>query len=343
MIGAAEHGRYGYTEIFDDFLQAAVSWQTKCHEWTPMVSQAVFFPRIILAVGTIVAKLLPTQPKLVTLTPAYDPILEVFRENGAKIEFVPLANQGDRYEIDMGQLAITLADADVFLLTNPHNPTGKVFSSNELAELGKLIDSHPNLMVLSDDIHADFVWDEHRYEPLARYAPASWESGRLIQFTSPGKTFAMAGAEAAVAFTGSDELKIRLEHAKRQMGIHNPNYFAVPAAIAAWGEESDWLTQIKAAVRNNLDYSQERLNQIPGFKVLPTEGTFLQWVDGTEAGFNIEKQQQVMELTNVLFSMGFGFGNFANFFRLNAAIEPKIYREAIERLLIEIPRVISAK
>ncbi|WP_083563615.1 aminotransferase class I/II-fold pyridoxal phosphate-dependent enzyme [Boudabousia liubingyangii] len=329
---AVEDGRYSYTELFPDFYEAARNWQQQHHDWTPEADLAVFFPRIILAVAALAKYELGEGAKVVTYTPAYEPIVEVLEANGCEMEYLPLEpGEGDVYPLDFETLEAALRDADAFLLTNPHNPTGKVFNQAELEGIARVVANCPQVLVLCDDIHADFVWDQNRYQPLAKVAPELFVAGRIIQFQSPGKTFSLAGAEAAVAFTGNAQIKARLEQIKRASGIHNPNYFAIPAAIAAWTQGSPWLAHIKALIRNNLEQGAEVLNAVPGVHTYVPQGTFLQWVHvpgyETEADF-----QKLSRAAGIRFSNGLGFGDHPGYLRLNAAISPEVYLPAIERL-----------
>ena len=203
VTAAARHGTYGYTEVFDDFRRAAVLWQRERHGWAPEPDCVRFFPRVVQCVSALLNVVLPdrraARPVVVTLDPAYGPLLEVAERSGAEIRRVPLLLDdfpASPARIDIPALERALDGADLFLLCNPHNPTGRIWTAEELGAVADAV-LPTGVLVLSDDIHADFQRPGRtRYAPIASTRPALWESGRLIQCASPGKTFTIAGLEA---------------------------------------------------------------------------------------------------------------------------------------------------
>ncbi|PID97693.1 MAG: aminotransferase, partial [Actinomycetales bacterium] len=267
VTSAAKHGSYGYTEVFDDFYQAAVSWQRHRHQWHVDAVDVHFFPRIVQCVAALVNDILPgrllRKPVVVSLVPAYGPILEVVELSGAELIRIPIKAKVTDGEIshsfDPIELDAALSRADLLIWCNPHNPTGRVWTTQELTTIAESAVQH-NVLVLSDDIHADFTRiDRTPYTPLALAYPQLWDNEQLIQCASPGKTFTTAGLEASAVFAPG-QLGTDLEKAKRKAGLHNPNYFAIPATIAAWNQGSDWVDALQKYIEANLQLALKILH-----------------------------------------------------------------------------------
>lgn len=339
VVEAALHGTYGYTEVFDDFRDAAARWQHLRHGWDVSPDDVHFFPRIVQVVRALLTDVLPTRighttPVVVSTTPAYGPILEVVRRCGAELRLVPLAPDAEgtwRFEAD--DLDRALDGAHLLLWCNPHNPTGRVWSEDELATIARLA-AHHDVIVLDDDIHADFTRPGRTpYVPTALAAPDLWDSGRLIQCTSPGKTFSIAGLESS-AILVADELGAELETAKRRAGLHNPNYFAIPATIAAWTRGEAWVDALQLRLDTNLTRTVTHLREaLPTAKVTDPEGTYLVWVDAREILTHPDQLSEACRAARVAVTPGDDFGEeWDGYFRLNTALPPAELDEALHRL-----------
>ncbi|MDY5152848.1 cystathione beta-lyase [Actinobaculum suis] len=330
---AAAHGIYGYTEVFDDFRLAAAGWFARHHEWEFAPESVVFMPRVV----ELVAMIATTRgvQKTVTLSPAYDPILEVLEKQGVHISeslMLPPANSCE-WRIDFADLERRLDGADLFILTNPHNPTGRAFTQKELENLAELLRKH-NCLVISDDIHCDLLRQGAQYNPLAKVAPDLAATGRLITAVSPGKTFNMAGLEAAAIIVENADLRQELEAGKRAHGFHNPNYFAIPAAIAAWTETDAWLAGLRTYIDTNFAYAIGRINadHAGHWQAATPEATYLLWIHTGPELDTAEKMQVFQAATRVQVSAGSGFGTeWAAYTRLNLAVPRPMLEEAFDR------------
>ena len=322
---AAKLGSYGYTEVFDDFRQSAANWQHRRHGWTPDPHDCVFFPRIVQCVAALVHLIIPHRTgrpaRVVTLTPAYHPFLEVCEYAGASIESVELLDTTSKARIDFEALESAMTRADLFLFTHPHNPSGRVWSQKELEKISAIARAH-DILILSDDIHADFTRSNGvPYLPLARISPDLWQEGRILHCTSPSKTFTIAGLEASAIFARGQIID-ELEKAKRQLGLHNPNYFAIPAAIAAWNYSDQWVDALQDRIDTNIRATRDLLaTELPEAHVTDPEGTYLLWVDARPYAPTAAHLEQACRSSRVLVTPGQEFGtNFEGFFRINTAM-----------------------
>ena len=344
--GACAKGIFGYTEIFDDFRQAAARWQEQRHGWALDPKDIHFFPRIVQCVSALCSIVLPKSlgrpPCVVTLDPAYGPINEVVERAGCELRRVPLDLSGEAPRIPEDSFARAMEGAELLLWCSPHNPTGRVWSEREMDMVASLA-LHGDVLVLSDDIHADFQRPgRNRYQPLAAVAPRLWESGGLIQCMSPGKTFNTAGLEAsAIAVCG--ELGAHLEEAKRLMGLHNPNFFAIPATIAAWTLGEAWVDELRDRIDANLRVAVEYLRRaLPQARVVDPDGTYLVWVDARAYLASSASLGEAVVASRVAVSPGEDFGaSYEGFFRINVALPERDLVRALECLCEAITALAS--
>lgn len=337
ITNACAPGIFGYTEVFDDFREAARGWQERRHGWCPEARDVHFFPRIVQCVSALCTIVLPGElgraPRVVTLDPAYGPIIEVVERAGCELRRVPLDLSEGQVAIPEEAFSEAMRDADLLLWCSPHNPTGRVWTSGELDMVCALALKY-GVTVLSDDIHADFQRPgRSSYRPLAVHSQPLWESGRLIQCSSPGKTFNSAGLESsAIAVRGI--FGARLEEAKRLMGLHNPNFFAIPAAIAAWNESDEWVDRLRERIDANLRLAVAHLRAaLPRARVIDPDGTFLVWVDARAYLASPGLLDKAVSRSRVAVSPGEDFGErYEGFFRINVALPERDLKRALDRL-----------
>ena len=337
IVDACAEGIFGYTEVFDDFREAAARWQDRRHGWEFDPGDVHFFPRIVQCVSALCSIVLPRSlgrpPRVVTLDPAYGPIIEVVERAGCELCRVPLDLSGETPRIPDDLFARAMEGADLLLWCSPHNPTGRMWSEREMDMVASLA-LQGDVLVLSDDIHADFQRPgRNRYRPLAAVAPRLWESGGLIQCASPGKTFNIAGLEAS-AIVVRGVLGERLEEAKRLMGLHNPSFFAIPAAIAAWNEGDEWVDRLRERIDANLRVAVAHLREeLPLARVIDPDGTYLVWVDARSYLPSARLLAEAVARSRVAVSPGEDFGEqYAGFFRINVALPERDLGRALDRL-----------
>ncbi|MDO5746112.1 MAG: aminotransferase class I/II-fold pyridoxal phosphate-dependent enzyme [Actinomycetaceae bacterium] len=333
MKKAAEHGIYGYTEVFDDFSAACSGWLERRHGWSVESQDIIFFPRVIEFIACYVNFIAP-QCKVVTMAPRYSPIMEVIERAGCAITEVDLLQDEQGYTIDFSALEKEFVHADLFLWCSPHNPTGRVWTKEESIAILDLARRY-KVTVISDDVHADFVRTHaaHPYIPLPVLGKDLYEKGHLIVCVSPGKTFNTAGLEVAAICCGNKELGKTIVSAKRRAGLHNPHYFAIPTAIAAWNDSDEWVDALLCQIDERIDQACHELQtHCHNWKVYRPEGTYLLWI---ETPYMSQSDLEAMVAkTQVALSLGEDFGaGYERFFRLNVAVPHKMLTEGLQRLV----------
>ena len=267
---------------------------------------------------------------VVIQTPIYPPFLGAVREMKRRVIESPLRPGERGYRVDLAGLAAAAAGARMILLCNPHNPSGRAFSRTELEGIAAVAEEH-DLVVVSDEIHAELVFSGARHVPFASLSPAA--EARTITLTSASKAFNIAGLRCAVAVFGSDALRRRFLELPRHLrgGL---NLLGIEAMRAAWREGDSWLARVLAYLEANRDFLARFLaEELPDVVHHPPEATYLAWLDCRELGLEPSPQRFFLDRARVALSDGPTFGEPGRgFVRLNFATSRPILAEALERM-----------
>ena len=314
-----EHGVYGYPSEPPELRGVLVDRLKRRFDWPIEPEWLMFLPNVY--VGFHLAAHAVTEPGdgVSIHTPIYFPILFVpknARITGQLIE-LPRATDG-RYEIDFDAFEASLdATSRLFILCNPHNPIGRVYRQDELERIAEVC-ARRNLVICSDEIHADFVYDGAKHVPIASLAPEIAE--RTITLMSPAKSFNVAGIPFAFAIVPNAKLREKMEEA--QMGlVPHPGVFGITAALAAYRDGDAWLDRLVAYLQGNRDAAQAFVaDELPGVSMTPLEGTYLAWLDCRGAGIEGNPHEFFLNEARVATVDGgmFGAGG-KGFVRLNLA------------------------
>lgn len=335
---AARHGIYGYTDPFPPYFEAVRTWLDKAYDWRVEPDWIVFCPRIIQAVSVIIQKFTEIGDQVLIHTPVYQPVAKAVTLNDRILAESPLILTDGRYKIDFVDMERRMREGvKMILLISPHNPVGRVWTREELERMAELCIRYDALIV-SDDIHADFIHEGHEHTVIAKLSEEV--ANRSIICTSPGKTFNLASLEIANIIIPNDELRGRFKHGLLQAGIHNPTFFSVPALEVAYTSCDEWLTELRAYIKNNIAYAKAFIaDHMPELAVIDPEGTYLLWIDCTAVSSH-EKDlvEWIQEKARVSVSFGSSFGpGGEGFIRVNVATPRQILQEGLERLASAYP------
>ncbi|WP_082310734.1 MalY/PatB family protein [Nonomuraea sp. SBT364] len=249
-------------------------------------------------------------------TPAYHPFLGTLESMDRPLRSIPMVPDGDSWRFEVPDLT----GCRVLLLVNPHNPTGRVFTRAELEELAGLAERH-DLLVISDEIHADLVYEPHRHIPFATILP-----GRTVTVTSATKAFNLGGIRCSVAHVGAQQARKALD-AQPEFVFGSPSVFGVEATVAAWRHGDAWLEETRALLDRNRHTIASRLPEGVTYR-LP-EATYLAWL-----GYGRPGMAEVLEReAKVLLSDGAAFGpGGETFARLNFATTEPVVEEILRRI-----------
>jgi len=330
---AVEHGIFGYSEPKDAYYDAVINWFAERFAYRVARQEIIKTPGIVFALAEAVrAYTLPGEAVLIQ-TPVYHPFYEVIRSNGRTLVTNPLHYQDGRYRMDFADFERKIVENAVklFILCNPHNPVGRVWTRDELVTVNELCEQH-NVLILSDEIHCDFVWPGHTHICFGTL------NENAIVATAPSKTFNLAGLQASNLFIKNAELRARLKTEINRSGYSQLNTLGLVACQSAYTKGGAWLEALKSYLVANIQFTRSFLEErLPNIRLVEPEGTYLLWLDFSAYGLTQEElDSRVTKNAKLWLSGGTTFGqDGAGFQRVNIACPRATLAEALERLAQE--------
>lgn len=332
-----DHGIFGYTSVGTDYYDAVINWFATKHGWSISRSQIIYTSGVVPAVSAIIKAMTKPGDKIVTQTPAYNCFFSSIRNNGCELVANELVRDSlsGRYTIDFDALECITADPAVklMILCNPHNPTGRVWTPEELRRVGEIC-LHNGVFVIADEIHCELTFDGHVYTPYASISPELAANSCVC--ISPSKAFNTAGLQIANIVAGTDEIYRRVDRAINDNEVCDVNPFGVAATIAAYNESEDWLKALKQYIWGNYQYVKVQLEaSAPRYILTPLEGTYLAWMSISPSGMTADAFcERLLESTGLMLNPGEMYGRGGEeFVRLNLATQHTRIADATHRLL----------
>lgn len=263
-------------------------------------------------------------------TPVYYPFYDIVRDNGRTLVSNPLVYNKGKYNIDFEDFEqkITSYGVKLFLLCNPHNPVGRVWTREELERMNRICIKH-GVTVISDEIHCDFIWGEHRHTCFGLL------NENAVIATAPSKTFNLAGLQVSNIFVKNEVLRNKLKAEISRSGYSQLNTLGIVACQSAYEKGSEWLEALKAYLAENIRLVQEFLSmRLPKVKLIEPQAMYLLWMDFSEYGHTqTELDRRITEGTKLWLNSGTMFGEEGKGFqRINIACPKSIVIDALERL-----------
>jgi cystathionine beta-lyase len=329
-----EHPILGYTLRTSNFNKSFINWNLKRNQWQLQESWLDFSPGVVSALAVAILALTNENDKIIIQTPVYHPFFDVVEGNGRQLLQNPLKvdAHGD-YQMDFEHLK-TLIDTQtkMIIISNPHNPVGRVWTREELTELGKIALEN-NLIILSDDIHSDFIYKTHKYTPIASISEELAQN--TITITAPSKTFNVAGLATSVVIIPNEKIKAKYNKKLFDMHLFLGNIFGAIAFETAYCQGEDWLEQLLAYLSNNIEFVVDYLQEnIPAIKAKKPDGTFLMWLNFKETGLSHQQiKDKLINEAKLALNDGMSFGKTGEYyFRLNIGTTKQNIAMALEKL-----------
>lgn len=333
LRSVADFGFFGYSSVPDSYFESVTGWMKRRHDWEVSREWIAISPGVVPALNVLVGALTQPGDQVILQTPVYYPFFDVVKRNGREILDNPLKLNGDLYEMDLEDLERKITPrTSMIILCNPHNPVCRVWGTNELKELGRLCLKH-NIVVVSDEIHSDLVYQGYRHIPFMQASDEFREN--LVTCTAASKTFNLPGLQTSSIIISNPGLKKRFTDAMMQRGMPHPAMFGVAATEAAYRYGEEWLEQLLVYLQGNIDFLREYAAvNIPGLKIARPQGTYLMWLDFRECGIQAEKLGGfVREDAKVATQAGLMFGGReAGFERMNIACPRSMLKQALEQI-----------
>lgn len=328
-----DKGIFGYTDLSDRFYENIREWMRQKHQAEASREEIVFCPRINVSSSICVETFTEEMDEVIINTPAYGPLYQAVVKNHRKVVESPLILENGSYKIDFAHLESVVTDkTKMFILCSPHNPVGRVWTREELEEVGAFCKKH-DLLLFVDEIHGDIVAEGVTFTTALTLSETVRE--RLIVATSLTKTFNVPGVIVSYMIVPNEEIRSRIAQTIDRIGMHNPTIFAVAAVEHGYMECEEWYQQMLDYVNENEKFTREFFAEhFPEFEILERQGTYLLWISYEKLGITEEELEKwFLEKANVSVYMGSVFGNQGRgFIRLNIASPRTMLKEAYERM-----------
>ena len=326
-----EQGILGYSYVCEGCKQSIVSWFETRHKWIIDSSTILFHHGVIPIIATVIETFTKPGDQVGMMTPVYPPFFNLPTNQQRQITQVTLCEKDGKYTIDYEALEQSFKDGvKLFILCNPHNPGGIVWTKDDLQRIVELSIQY-NVLILSDEIHADLLMKGYAYTPLLTLPNAS--KAKIITAIAPTKTFNLAGIQAAMMVVPNDDLRTTLEQNAIAHGHTELNVFASAAVQAAYTYGAPWLDELLEYIEINMDYCIQELNSLPGIHVRKPAGTYLMWIDYRNTGLTEEKMMhQLLHVGKLALEPGTKYGEAGRgFLRINVACPFESLQDGIKR------------
>ena len=329
----AEHPVFGYTFIQEDYYEAVISWFKRRHHWTIAREHILYTIGVVPAMSVAIKALTLPGEKVLFLSPDYNCFFSSVKNNGCEVVESVLRFHDDtrRFEVDWEDFEAKCADekCTVFLLCNPHNPTGRVWTREELRQMSDICRRH-QVRIVSDEIHCELIMPGHHFCPMGLIDETA------IILNSPSKSFNIAGLQTANIICTDATTRRRLDRVININEVCDLNPFGPVALIAAYNESENWIDELNKYLWDNYTILCDFIGKnLPQWKVMPLEGTYLVWIDVSSCCDNVEAYcDMILQKCKVWLNPGSMYGSTSGegYLRINLACPKSTLQEALKRL-----------
>lgn len=332
LMNRAKHGVFGYTFRTDSYHEAIVNWLLRRHGWGIEKDWISHAPGVVPALGFLIEAFTEAGDGVIIQPPVYYPFKRVIEAHQRVVVTNPLRLVSGHYEMDFEDLKQKVQGAKMLILSNPHNPVGRVWTKDELTQLGNIcLDA--GVLVVSDEIHSDLIYRGYQHIPFAslgeRFAQYS------VTCLAPSKTFNLAGLQTAYAVLPNSELKERYEKVLAIHSMNSTNVFGAVSLEAAYNYGESWLEELLTYLAGNLEFLTQFLQaRLPEVKVFQPEGTYLVWLDFCALGVEAKALDDLfVREAKVALDEGHLFGEEGNGLeRINIACPRSVLATGLEQI-----------
>lgn len=330
---------YGYTMITDAYYDAVIDWMKRRHDWHIEKDWIVPICGVVPAINASIQAFTNPQDAILIQPPVYFPFKHAIENNGRLCIENPLINDDGRYQIDFENFESQIVSHNVkmFILCNPHNPVGRVWTKEELEKMAEICMKH-HVLIVSDDIHHDFVFQPNKHTPIATISEQA--SNYTITCTAPSKTFNLAGLQASNIVIKNPRLRKAFKEVLENFGIDGINMMGAESCKTAYQFGDTWVDELVDYIQGNMDYAEGYLMKyLPMIKMTHPEGLYLAWIDFRALGFDDEQLKTfLLDQVKVRPNAGDWFGKEGSgFARINFACP----RSQVELFLTQLHKAIS--
>ena len=335
LIERCNHGIFGYSEVKTPYYEVIAKWYRERFAWQTQEKWLVKTPGVVVAIANAIRAFTEEGDSILIQKPVYYPFFLTIEDNKRKVVNNSLVYKDGYYEIDFVDFEEKIVSNNVklFVLCSPHNPVGRVWKKEELLNIGDICLKH-NVIVVADEIHADFVYPGYQHHVFANLKQEYQDI--TITCTAPSKTFNIAGLQVSNIFIANERLRKQFKQELKKTAHTDINIMGLIACQAAYTYGDDWLEQVKLYIRENLEFVKNFLQTyLPQVKLIEPEGTYLIWLDFRELNLTEEELEDlIINKAKLWLDGGTMFGvEGLGFQRINIACPRKILEQALEQLV----------
>ena len=329
-----DNGIFGYSTLPDEWALSYVHWWDKRHSFKTEAFWFSFCTGVIPIISCAIREFTEPWDNVLIQAPVYNAFYNIIRNCDRNVVESLLTYRSGEYSMDFEDLEAKLSDPEtkMFVLCNPHNPVGRIWSKEDLQKVGELCKKH-GVLVISDEIHCDITDPDILYTPFASVSECCLQNS--ITAMAPTKCFNIAGIQSAAAMTPNPDLRARIEKALYRNLANEPNAFAVAATVAAFEHGDLWLDEMRSYVyQNKLTVLEYVRKNIPGLYVVPSRATYLLWLDCSAfTSDSLSFAAEIRRKTGLFLSYGTQYGESGKqFLRFNIACPRTLLLDGLDRL-----------
>lgn len=322
----------GYTMTPESWYTSIINWVRNRFNWKIKAEMLSFTPGIVTGLALAIQCFTRPGDKVMVQPPVYHPFFLMSQKNNREVVFSPLVLENGQYQMNMEQFKADIKGCKMFILCNPHNPGGRVWPKETLMEVARICYEN-NVLVVSDEIHADLTLPPHVHHPFATVC----EEARLnsLTFMSPSKAFNMAGLSSSYCIIENEERHKTFQNYMEAAELGQGNIFSFISVAAAYSNGTDWLNQMLTYIQGNIDYADTFLKEnIPAIKVIRPQASYLVFLDCRELGMTQEELVHFfVDGAHLALNDGTLFGKEGTgFMRLNVGCPRSVLNKALEQL-----------
>ena len=330
ILKRAAHPTYGYTAELEDDHQALIDFWQRRHSLTVEADWLTLMPCVVTGIKAAILALTQPEDKVIITSPVYGPFRMSVAATGRTLADAPMTcDENGRYSMDLAAVEAQLQQgAKMMVLCNPHNPVSRAWAKEELVALVALLDKY-NALLVSDEIHADFVYAPHTFHPIL-----SITQKNVLSLCAASKTFNLAGLQQACCICPDEKIRNAFRDEMNKAGVRAGNIFALEATRAAYNEGDAWLDGLMDYLDGNRQHLAALVAEhLPKAVLTPKEATYLGWLDLRAYGYTSEELGERTLANGVMFTGGKFFGdNGEGFLRINIGCPRANITEGILRL-----------
>lgn len=328
----AKHNIYGYTYIDNEYISLLQNWYAKRMNWKINKEEILCVPSVMFGISAAIRALTKEKDSVLISQPVYYPFADIVKDNNRKLIISPLVFNGKKYVFDFKDFENKIKQNKVklYILCSPHNPVGRVWTKEELLEIAKICIKH-NVIIVSDEIHSDFVYDNYKHYPVCTLSKKI--AANTITAIAPTKTFNLAGLQAAHLVIQNKNIRENIMKSVNATGFHVLTKPAIEAVKAVYKDGENWFNELLKYLQQNRDILVKEFSETK-ISVQNMEGTYLAWLNCRKLNLSCEHIEKLfLKKAGVWLHKGstFGIGG-EGYMRLNLACPQKTLKEAISRI-----------